>query len=167
MTFGEKILEAAQEGIVLLRNESNTLPILQEESVAVFGRGQINFIKCGLGSGGSVHAPYSTNLIDNIPNADKALAQKYSAWVKENPFDNGGGAWAAEPWNQKEMPVSAELASECASRSAKAVVVITRNAGEDKDFVVQKGSWSLTDEETENISNDEPWKACYPVDGTW
>ena len=24
-----------------------------------------------------------------------------------------------------------------------------------------------TDEETENISNDEPWKACYPVDGTW
>ena len=52
MTFGEKILEAAQEGIVLLRNESNTLPILQEESVAVFGRGQVNFIKCGLGSGG-------------------------------------------------------------------------------------------------------------------
>lgn len=175
MTFGEKILEAAQEGIVLLRNESNTLPILQEESVAVFGRGQINFIKCGLGSGGSVHAPYSTNLIDNMPNADKVLAEQYRAWVKENPFDNGGGAWAAEPWNQKEMPVSAELASACASRSAKAVVVITRNAGEDKDLVAQKGSWSLTDEEVENLRNicgafekvAVVFNTCGIVDNSW
>ena len=127
MTFGEKILEAAQEGIVLLRNEKDTLPLKADEKVAVFGRGQINFIKCGLGSGGSVHAPYSTNLIDNLPNADEELVAMYKAFVKENPFDNGGGAWAAEPWNQKEMPVSFELASSAASRCSKAVVVITRN----------------------------------------
>ena len=57
MTFGEKILEAAQEGIVLLRNEKDTLPLKADEEVAVFGRGQINFIKCGLGSGGSVNEP--------------------------------------------------------------------------------------------------------------
>lgn len=153
MTFAEKILEAAMEGVVLLKNECETLPVSTDESVAVFGRGQINFIKCGLGSGGSVHAPYSTNLIENMPNADKKLAELYKAFVKENPFDNGGGAWAAEPWNQKEMPVSAELAKECAGRSSKAVVVITRNAGEDKDIKNEKGSWSLTDDEYENIRN--------------
>ena len=175
MTFADKILEAAQEGIVLLRNEKETLPLNENESVAVFGRGQINFIKCGLGSGGSVHAPYSTNLIDNLPNADKELAEKYRAFVKENPFDNGGGAWAAEPWNQKEMPVSKELASECAKKSSKAVIVITRNAGEDKDLVNEKGSWLLTDEEFENIKNIcaafekvcVVYNACGIVDSSW
>lgn len=153
MTFSEKILEAAQEGIVLLRNQKETLPLNIEESVAVFGRGQINFIKCGLGSGGSVHAPYSTNLIDNLPNADKELAALYKDFVKENPFDNGGGVWAGEPWNQKEMPVTKELAEGCAKKSSKAVIVITRNAGEDKDLINEKGSWSLTDDEFENIKN--------------
>lgn len=153
MTFADKILEAAQEGIVLLKNEKETLPLKKEENIAVFGRGQIDFIKCGLGSGGSVHAPYSTNLIDNLPNADKILVEKYRTFVKENPFDNGGGAWAAEPWNQKEMDISKELALECATRCSKAVVVITRNAGEDKDLINEKGSWSLTDNEFENIKN--------------
>lgn len=175
MTFGEKILEAAQEGIVLLRNEKDTLPLKADEKVAVFGRGQINFIKCGLGSGGSVHAPYSTNLIDYLPNADAELVAMYKAFVKKNPFDNGGGAWAAEPWNQKEMPVSFELASRAASRCSKAVVVITRNAGEDKDLVNEKGSWSLTDEEYDNIRNvcsafDKVcilFNSCGIVDNSW
>ena len=36
MTFADKILEAAQEGIVLLRNEKETLPLNENESVAVF-----------------------------------------------------------------------------------------------------------------------------------
>ncbi|MCQ2248718.1 MAG: glycoside hydrolase family 3 C-terminal domain-containing protein [Treponema sp.] len=175
MTFGEKILEAACEGIVLLKNERETLPVLKEEKVAVFGRGQINFIKCGLGSGGSVHAPYSTNLIDFMPNADEKLAALYAAFVRENPYDNGGGGWAAEPWNQKEMEVSESLARECAGRNSKAVVVITRNAGEDKDLVKEKGSWFLTDTEWQNIRNicaafDKVcvvFNACGIVDSSW
>ncbi len=175
MTFGEKILEAACEGIVLLRNEKETLPLLKEEKVAVFGRGQINFIKCGLGSGGSVHAPYSTNLIDSMPNADEKLAALYADFVRENPYDNGGGKWAGEPWNQKEMEVSESLARECAGRNSKAVVVITRNAGEDKDLVKEKGSWFLTDVEYANIRNIcaafekvcVVFNACGIVDSSW
>ena len=38
MTFAEKILEAAQEGIVLLRNNENTLPLSENETVSIFGR---------------------------------------------------------------------------------------------------------------------------------
>ncbi|MDE6720405.1 MAG: glycoside hydrolase family 3 C-terminal domain-containing protein, partial [Treponemataceae bacterium] len=86
MTFAQKILEAAEEGIVLLKNERGTLPLGAHECVSVFGRGQFDFLKCGLGSGGSVHAPYSTNLIENLPNANSALLEKYAQWIKENPF---------------------------------------------------------------------------------
>ena len=153
MTFAQKILEAAEEGIVLLKNERETLPIGAHECVSVFGRGQFDFLKCGLGSGGSVHAPYSTNLIDNLPNANPALSKAYAQWIQENPFDNGSGGWAAEPFCQKEMPVTKELALEAAKVSQKAVVVITRNAGEDKDLRAEKGSYFLTDKEVQNIKN--------------
>lgn len=153
MTFAQKILEAAEEGIVLLKNERGTLPLGANERVSVFGRGQFDFLKCGLGSGGSVHAPYSTNLIENLPNANPELSKIYAQWIKENPFDNGSGGWAAEPFCQKEMPITKELALEAAKVSQKAVVVITRNAGEDKDLLSQKGSYFLTDEEIQNIKN--------------
>ena len=147
MTFAEKILEAAQEGIVLLRNNENTLPLSENETVSIFGRCQFDFYKCGMGSGGSVRSPYSTNLTDNIPMANKELAEIYRNWIKENPFDNGGGGWAMEPYFQKEFYVSAELAKNAAKVSKKAIFVVGRNAGEDKDFTKEKGCWLLTDEE--------------------
>ena len=121
MTFAEKILEAAQEGIVLLRNNENTLPLSENETVSIFGRCQFDFYKCGMGSGGSVRSPYSTNLTDNIPMANKELAEIYRNWIKENPFDNGGGRWAMEPYFQKEFYVSAELAKNAAKVSKKAI----------------------------------------------
>lgn len=147
MTFAEKILEAAQEGIVLLRNNENTLPLSENETVSIFGRCQFDFYKCGMGSGGSVRSPYSTNLTDNIPMANKELAEIYRNWIKENPFDNGGGGWAMEPYFQKEFYVSTELAKNAAKVSKKAIFVVGRNAGEDKDFTKEKGCWLLTDEE--------------------
>ncbi|MGN0728694.1 glycoside hydrolase family 3 protein [Treponema sp.] len=153
MTFSEKILESAQEGIVLLRNNENTLPLAENETVSVFGRCQFDFYKCGMGSGGSVRSPYSTTLTDNIPSANKALAEIYRNWIKENPFDNAGGGWAMEPYFQKELPVTKELAEKAAAVSGKAVFVIGRNAGEDKDLNREKGCWLLTDEERASIKN--------------
>lgn len=147
MTFAEKILEAAQEGIVLLKNQDGVLPLKENETVSIFGRCQFDFYKCGMGSGGSVRAPYATSLTGSIPAANRELADIYKKWIKENPFDNGGGGWAAEPFFQKEMPVSHELAEKAAAVSSKAVFVVGRNAGEDKDFLPQKGCWLLTDGE--------------------
>ena len=39
--------EAAQEGIVLLKNENNTLPLKKGSKVAVFGKAQIDYVKAG------------------------------------------------------------------------------------------------------------------------
>ena len=162
MTFAEKMLEAAEEGIVLLKNENQVLPLKASDTVNVFGRIQFDFYRSGTGSGGSVHVPYTTNLTDSLienekngsAKVNKELAQLYRDWIKDNPFDMGKG-WAQEPYSQKDMDIEVSLAKECASKASqssnKAIYVIGRLAGEDKDFVNEKGAWLLSDTERKNI----------------
>ena len=161
MNFAEKILESAQEGIVLLKNADNALPLKSEDYVCVFGRTQFDYYRSGTGSGGSVHIPYTTNLTDelialhqneNTAKINTKLTEMYRQWIKENPFDDAEGRWAAEPNCQKDMPVSQSLAEECAAQSEKAVYVIGRNSGEDKDIPAGEGSFKLTSTEKENLS---------------
>lgn len=45
----------AADGAVLLKNEDNVLPVTSDRTISVFGRTQINYNKCGTGSGGAVH----------------------------------------------------------------------------------------------------------------
>lgn len=160
MTFSEKCLGCAQEGIVLLRNEGAMLPLLSADRVGVFGRTQKDWYRSGTGSGGSVHCDYSTNLIDSLLEledaggsaaVDRNLLALYESWLKDNPFDNGGNLWAAEPYCQKEMDISEELALSVSSRSNKALFVIGRNTGEDKDYKDEAGSYRLTAQERSNL----------------
>lgn len=43
--FAEKSREAAVEGIVLLKNEDNVLPLTKEDRISVFGRPQIEYYR--------------------------------------------------------------------------------------------------------------------------
>ena len=49
---------APAEGVVLLRNEGEVLPLGVHDEVAVFGRVQCDWFAVGYGSGGDVKAPY-------------------------------------------------------------------------------------------------------------
>ncbi len=145
---------AAAEGAVLLRNEQQVLPLQKSDNVAVFGRCQIEYYRSGTGSGGAVNVAYTTNLLDGLRKSEgvvvnEELAAVYEDWLKENPFDNGGGGWACEPWCQKEMPVSGALMEKTAAVSNKALFVIGRTAGEDQDNAVEEGSYLLRQEELE------------------
>lgn len=161
MEFQELIRESVAQGIVLLKNDCETLPLKASDCVSVFGRCQLDYYRSGTGSGGSVHIPYSVNLIDgfnrlkkegfSLPSLNENLVETYRDWVKENPFDTGNGEWASEPWFQKEMLLSDELLKDAASKSEKAVVVIGRTAGEDQDNRGEKGSYYLTDDEWANL----------------
>ncbi len=57
--------EAATEGMVLLKNENNALPLQKGEKVALFGKATIEYIKGGGGSG-DVHTPYIHNIFDGF-----------------------------------------------------------------------------------------------------
>lgn len=151
--FSRKV---AAQGAVLIKNDNKVLPIMNGESVSVFGRTQINYYRSGTGSGGSVNVAYTTNLIDSLRNkknviVNEQLAATYQKWVEQNPFDNGGGGWAAEPWHQKEMTLTDKLVLEASNKSSKAIIVIGRTAGEDQDNADASGSYQLTSEEKEML----------------
>jgi beta-glucosidase len=142
--------QAACEGIVLLENKDAVLPIRNGEVVSLFGRCQIDTYRSGTGSGGAVNVPYAVNALEGLRantsiRLNEELVTVYQNWLKDNPFEDGGGAWAAEPWFQHEMPVDDDLVQQAALKSDKAIVFIGRTAGEDQDNEDEPGSYRLTD----------------------
>lgn len=148
--------QAACEGMVLLRNLEDVLPLKAGETVSLFGRCQINTYRSGTGSGGAVNVPYAVNALEGLRanariSVNEELAAVYESWVAENPFDDGGGGWTSVPWFQQEMPLSNEMVRKAAEVSGKAVIFIGRTAGEDKDYADATGSYRLTDWEAAMI----------------
>lgn len=138
------------EGIVMLKNENNALPLDTDKEVAVFGRIQFHYYKSGTGSGGMVNVTKVVNildgLIDNGVKVNEKLLGTYRKWDKENPFDLGEG-WGGEPWSQKEMPLDEGLVKETAKSCETAIVIMGRTAGEEQDNRLEAGSYLLSDDE--------------------
>lgn len=138
------------EGIVMLKNNNNALPLDTDKEVAVFGRIQFHYYKSGTGSGGMVNVTKVVNildgLIDNGAKVNEKLLDTYRKWDKENPFDLGEG-WGGEPWSQKEMPLDEGLVKETAKSCETAIVIIGRTAGEEQDNKLEAGSYLLSDDE--------------------
>lgn len=143
------------EGIVMLKNENNALPLDTDKEVAVFGRIQFHYYKSGTGSGGMVNVTKVVNildgLIDNGVKINEKLLDTYRKWDKENPFDLGEG-WGGEPWSQKEMPLDEGLVKEIAKSCETAIVIIGRTAGEEQDNRLEAGSYLLSDDEIELLT---------------
>ncbi len=138
------------EGIVMLKNNGNVLPLDKSRTVSVFGRVQRDYFYVGYGSGGDVNAPYKISLMEGLKansniTVNENLAAVYEKWCTENPVDDG--FWGHWPMCYDEMPLTAEIVSEAADESDTAIVVIGRAAGEDRENKLEKGSYYLTDEE--------------------
>ena len=126
--------QAAAEGMVLLENKKNALPILKGEKVALIGKAQIHFSQTGYGSG-YVNAYYSVNFLmgaeSRAETGDiticKELSDKYKA--EENYF-----------------PTLEELKTVAQDYPA-AFVFISRNCGEGSARQLWKGDYYLTDDE--------------------
>ncbi|MBO5033379.1 MAG: glycoside hydrolase family 3 C-terminal domain-containing protein [Lachnospiraceae bacterium] len=154
--FSNLCRRAAAQGAVLLKNDNKVLPLLREDNIAIFGRCQIDYYRSGTGSGGAVNTAYTTNLLEGLMNSNavsvnEELAARYKKWVAEHPVDDGGGGWACEPWYQAEMPIDSDIAEKAAAVSNKALVVIGRTAGEDKDNAAEEGSYLMTAAEKEML----------------
>ena len=139
--------QVGSEGIVLLKNDNQVLPLQQGTRVSLFGRIQSNYIRGGTGSGGLVNIEYVVGIPEGLRNAglvlNEELVKVYADWEKENPFDNGKG-WATEPWSQVEMPLTEEIVKNASSASDVAIVIIGRTAGEDRDNANTEGAYLLT-----------------------
>ena len=62
--------KAATEGMVLLKNENNALPLKKGEKIALFGKATIEYIKGGGGSG-DVNCPYIRNIYEGFEQKEK------------------------------------------------------------------------------------------------
>ncbi|MBQ6268180.1 MAG: glycoside hydrolase family 3 protein [Clostridia bacterium] len=142
---------AGAEGVVLLKNEKDTLPLTPDRRVSVFGRVQRDYFYVGYGSGGDVNAPYKVSPLTAMRacpgiTLNESLAAVYEAWCEKHPVDDG--YWGHWPMCYEEMPLTRAQAQAAADVSDTALVFIGRAAGEDRENKLTKGSYYLTDAET-------------------
>ena len=104
--------QVVSEGIVMLKNDNDALPLNPDDEIALFGRIQLHYYKSGTGSGGMVNVSKITGipdgLLENGVSVNEELLDVYRKWDSENPFDLGDG-WGKEPWSQTEMPLDEAL----------------------------------------------------------
>lgn len=149
--------EAAAEGIVMLKNDNDVLPLgggTSVSKVSLFGRVQIDYFACGYGSGGDVKVPYKVNLLEGLRNnpaiqINEELATIYEQWCAQNVPNEG--SWGNWPLSHPEMPLEDSVVADAAQYSDTAIVLIGRSSGEDRETKLQEGSWYLTGLEKEML----------------
>lgn len=148
----------AADGIVLLKNEGDLLPLTEKE-LALFGAGAVDTIVCGSGSG-YVMAPYTINVMQGLENAGIQITSKnwlkryQEASKKANKEDKTlsklDRSWSGLSILIDDIEVTDADIKE--SSSAKtALYVVRRNAGENHDRRAKKGDYYLSDREMDNI----------------
>jgi beta-glucosidase len=150
---------AASEGMVLLKNISQVLPIEKGTAVAVFGNNALDLVAGGTGSG-DVNRMYTVPLADGLfhagYNLNASVYSTYSNYVAAELAKKPKRSLMEElmaPANPiAEMVVSNDLIQKSATQSAIAIISIGRNAGEGNDRKVVD-DYSLTEKEQSLIKS--------------
>jgi len=140
---------AGAEGVVLVKN-NGVLPLSKEKKVSVFGRVQVDYFCVGYGSGGDVNPPYVISLLQGLREEEnitvnEELAAVYEAWCAAHAVPVY--EWGKWPRNLPEMPLDEGLIAKARAASDTAMVVIGRAAGEDRENLLEPGSYELTEDE--------------------
>ena len=129
---------AAKEGMVLLKNEEQLLPLAKGTRVALFGKGTFDYVKGGGGSG-DVYVAYIRNLYEGLKlQADTVeVLEKPAAFYRE--YVEAQYRAGEEPGMLKEPELSEELVKEARNDSEVAIISISRYSGEGWDRKAFKG----------------------------
>lgn len=168
--------EAASEGIVLLKNEqaprprkvsdndpvSLPLPLAASDRVALFGIGSYKFYANGRGAA-DVYKPYTINLAQGLANAKvdvHPVADTYYRQYMANEYLllNEANTPTFKNWffgmrEPQEPDIHPDFLAIRAKDCAKAVITLSRNAGEAEDRDYREGDYLLTPMETRLINN--------------
>ena len=153
--------QAATDGMVLLKNEKEALPLGGNiKKIAAFGNTSYEIIKGGTGSG-NVNAAYSVPLIEGLKKAgytvDESLQKIYSKFIKDTrakatKTTNPIAIILGEKPAITEMMLDTKNITKMAADNDVAILTIGRNAGEGKDRSVD-GDFNLTEKEKSIIKN--------------
>jgi beta-glucosidase len=148
---------AAAEGMILLKNENNVLPLNnKQKNIAAFGNISYDFISGGGGSG-DVNEAYTISLVDGLKNAgitaEADVKELYQAYIKDAKAKRVKPAMPFElPKPIVEMEMGTEMVQKIASKTDIAFLTIGRNAGEFYDRKVEN-DYYLTEAEINLIKN--------------
>jgi beta-glucosidase len=148
--------QAAAEGIVLLKNEKDALPLKGVKKVAAFGNTSYDFISGGTGSG-DVNEAYTISLVAGMEQAgytfDQNLAAKYASHIALEKTKLPKRKFFFEllpPLPEMEW-IPAEL-EQLASSADVALITIGRNSGEFQDRK-KENDFDLTAAEQQLLTN--------------
>ena len=124
--------DAAKEGMVLLKNENHTLPLRKGERIALFGKGTIDYVKGGGGSG-DVTVPYIRNLYDGLCQIvdPTTICPDTVAFYRQNVQEQYAAGRMPGMTVEPELPD--ELVRKAAAFTDTAIVSISRFSGENWD----------------------------------
>lgn len=148
--------EAGSQGMILLKNNDNALPLKNDDKVALFGNTSYDIIPNGTGSG-DVHKPFVVQLYKGLSDAgytvDASLQDSYEMFIKyakaRRPKPK---SFFQAPPPIAEMTVTSGLAALKANTDDIAIITIGRNAGEGRDRKL-KDDFYLSDAEKALIHN--------------
>lgn len=149
--------KVADEGVVLLKNNSAALPMSKDNEIALFGVTSYDFIAGGTGSG-NVNRPYVVDLMSGLSNVGFRLEPELDAFYKDYMKAetlrceriNGDNKWFIDRERAIEV-IPDELIVKAAANADDAVITIGRVFGEGKDRDYYH-SYLLSDREKELIS---------------
>lgn len=150
-------LEAAREGLVLLRNEDNVLPLSAPQSVALLGVGSYDTRGTGHGAA-NVECGHVVSIAEGFErhgfDIDKEARELYGRYVDFASVDQRLNHWkhvhVGEPLHD-ELPLSDSFIENLASRCDIALFTLGRMSGEQKDRVL-KGDFYISEVERHIIS---------------
>src|SRR5450759_1136569 len=152
--------QAAAEGMVLLKNDNNSLPFDNTiKNISAFGNTSYDIISGGTGSG-DVNEAYTVSLIEGLQNAgykaNEDLATLYGNYMKltkagRPPVRGFMAMMGSKPI--EELSLNQDIINGMANVSDAAIINIGRNSGEGRDSTNAKGDFQLSDTEQQLIKN--------------
>ena len=150
---------SATEGMVLLKNEGQTLPMGNSKTVSVFGITSYDFIAGGTGSG-DVNKAYTIDMMQGLTEAGLKVNTKLSNLYKsyqtyQQSLTAAGPSRGGWFWGKAvlpEMAVSRPIINVQAQESDLAIITLGRQAGEGSDRH-EEGDFTLTDTERQLITD--------------
>lgn len=144
--------EIAEEGIVLLQNDDNELPLASGSNLNVFGWASVGPVYGGTGAGAISADRPTVSLLDGLHNAgintNTELSDFYTAYCAERP----ALGYSNHNWTLPEPTAASytqELIDNAKSFSDTAMVVISRVGGEMADLPTNMDGLNYTENSTE------------------
>ena len=122
--------QAAREGMVLLKNNGNLLPLAPGSRIALFGKGCFDYVKGGGGSG-DVTVDYVHNLYDGLKGVGAAIYEPLADYYRD--YVSGRYKAGDVPGLMEEPALPEELLAAAATEADVAVITFSRFSGEGWD----------------------------------